>query len=98
MTTGIAIHWTRALSLMGFALAWFLTTAKAFRFILFRRINLTGNGSSEAMWSFLLFRWFNIISVFVETGNFTERGSTMIRVSWGIPLFITEIILQWNKK
>ena len=45
MTTGIAIHWTRALSLMGFALAWFLTTAKAFRFILLRRINLTGNGS-----------------------------------------------------
>ena len=48
--------------------------------------------------AFVLFRWFNIIPVFVEMGIFAERGPIMIRVSWGIPLFITEIILQWNKK
>lgn len=101
MTTGIAIHWTWALSLLGLALAWFLTTGMAFRFILLKWINLHKEWmvrSYVVTSAFVLFRWLNSTPVFVEMGNFIERGPTMIWFSWTIPLLITEIVLQWNKK
>jgi hypothetical protein len=30
--------------------------------------------------------------------DFGERGPTCIWLSWAVPLFIVEVILQWNKK
>lgn len=30
--------------------------------------------------------------------NFVERGSTCIWLSWAVPLFIAEVLLQRNKK
>lgn len=101
LTTGIAIHWTWAISLLFLAMAWFFTAAMAFRFILLRRINLHKEWmirSYVVTFAFVLFRWLNSTPLFVEMGNFIERGPTMIWVSWVIPLFITEIILQWKKK
>ncbi|RPA68633.1 DUF2306 domain-containing protein [Cyclobacteriaceae bacterium YHN15] len=101
LTTGIAVHWTWALSLIVLALAWISTTGMAFRFILLRRIQMHKEWmvrSYVVTFAFVLFRWLNSTPVFVEMGNFIERGPTMIWVSWVIPLFVTEMILQWNKK
>lgn len=44
LTTGIAIHWTWAFSLLGLASAWFLSSAMAFRFILGSGSISTKNG------------------------------------------------------
>jgi len=30
--------------------------------------------------------------------TFEERGPTVIWLSWAVPLFMTEVILQWDKK
>jgi hypothetical protein len=101
LTTGMAIHLSWAISLIVLAMAWFLTTGMAFRFILLRRINLHKEWmvrSYVVTFAFVLFRWLNSTPYFVEMGNFIERGPTMIWVSWVIPLLITEIVLQWNKK
>jgi hypothetical protein len=46
----------------------------------------------------LLLAWVFLIVFFVEMDNFIETGPTMVWVSWVIPLFITEILLQWNKE
>jgi hypothetical protein len=101
LTTGMAIHLSWAISLIVLAMAWFLTTGMAFRFILLGRINLHKEWmvrSYVVTFAFVLFRWLNSTPYFVEMGNFIERGPTMIWVSWVIPLLITEIVLQWNKK
>jgi len=101
LTTGMAIHLSWAISLIVLAMAWILTTGMAFRFILLKRINLHKEWmvrSYVVTFAFVLFRWLNSTPYFVEMGNFIERGPTMIWVSWTIPLLITEIILQWNKK
>lgn len=101
LTTGIAIHWTWALSLIVLAFVWICTSAMAFRFILLRRINLHKEWMTRSYvvtFAFVLFRWLNSSPVLVELGSFIERGPTMIWMSWGIPLFVAEIVLQWNKK
>jgi uncharacterized membrane protein len=101
MTTGMAIHWTWGLSLIVLAFAWISTTGMAFRFILLRRINLHKEWmvrSYVVTFAFVLFRWLNSNPALVEMGNFIERGPTIAWVSWVIPLFVTEIILQFNKK
>jgi hypothetical protein len=48
--------------------------------------------------AFVIFRWLTSQPFYYELGTFQETGPTAIWVSWAIPLFITEIILQWNKK
>jgi hypothetical protein len=101
LTTGMAIHWTWALSLLVLAFAWICTTGMAFRFVLLNRISLHKEWmvrSYVVTFAFVLFRWLNSTPYFVEMGNFIERGPTMIWVSWVMPLFIAELVLQWNKK
>lgn len=101
LTTGIAIHWTWATSLLFLAMAWFFTAAMAFRFILLKRVNLHKEWmirSYVVTFAFVLFRWLNGMVWIHELGSFTEIGPNLIWISWVIPLFFTEIILQWNKK
>jgi hypothetical protein len=101
LTTGMAIHLSWALGLLFLAFGWIVTTGMAFRFILLRRINLHKEWmirSYVVTFAFVIFRWLNSTPYFVEMGNFIERGPTMIWVSWVIPLLVTEVILQWNKK
>lgn len=100
LTTGIAIHLTWAISLLFLAMAWLLTSAMAFRFILLKRVNLHKEWmirSYVITFAFVLFRWLNGMAWIHEYGTFTEIGPMLIWVSWVIPLFFTEIILQWNK-
>lgn len=101
LTTGMAIHWNWALSLIVLAFAWISTTGMAFRFILLKRIKLHKEWmirSYVVTFAFVLFRFLNSYPPIVENANFLERGATLIWVSWVIPLFITEMVLQWNKR
>ena len=47
---------------------------------------------------FVLFRYLDDLTRSMDLGNFIERGPTVGWISWAIPLFITEMILQWDKK
>ena len=101
LTTGLAIHWTWSLALIGLALAWISSTGMAFRFILLRRINLHKEWmirSYVVTFAFVFFRWLTSQPFYRELGSFVETGPTAIWLSWVVPLFICEIILQWNKK
>lgn len=101
LTTGLAIHWTWSLALIGLAAAWFGTTGMAFRFILLRRIQLHKEWmirSYVVTFAFVLFRWLNSQAFYNDLGTFIETGPTAIWLSWVLPLFITEIVLQWNKR
>lgn len=100
-TTGLAIHWTWAFSLQMLAFAWFCTAAMAFISIKRRRIQQHKEWmirSYVVTFAFVIFRWLAAMPSIIELGTFVERGPTLIWISWAIPLFVTEIVLQWNKK
>lgn len=47
--------------------------------------------------TFASFRWLVDHLFIVDLGIFIESGTAGTWASWVTPLFITEIILQWNK-
>ncbi|MTI31246.1 DUF2306 domain-containing protein, partial [Xanthovirga aplysinae] len=100
-TSAVAVHWTWALSLQSLGVAWFCTAIMAYRAI------RKGWVLSHKEWmvrsyvvtfAFVSFRWLVDLPFIVGLGNFIERAPTVGWVSWVIPLFVTEMILQWNKK
>ncbi len=100
-TTGLAIHWTWAFALQMLAFAWICTAAMAFISIKRKRIQQHKEWmirSYVVTFAFVIFRWLAAMPSIIELGSFVERGPTLIWISWAIPLFITEIVLQWNKK
>ncbi|NND06553.1 MAG: DUF2306 domain-containing protein [Saprospiraceae bacterium] len=100
-TSALEIHWTWALSLQGLAFAWMVTAAMAYASIVRRRIVQHKEWmirSYVVTFAFVTFRWLNELPALRELGTFIERGPTEIWVSWTIPLLITEVILQWNRK
>lgn len=100
-TTALAVHWTWAISLQGLAFAWICTAAMAYRAIMKRRIQIHKEWmirSYVVTFAFVSFRWLVDLPLVIDLGNFIERAPTAGWISWTLPLFITEIILQWNKK
>jgi uncharacterized membrane protein len=100
-TSALAIHWTWAISLQGLAFAWICTVAMAYRAVRLHRYKIHREWmirSYVVTFGFVTFRWLNELAISYELGNFIERGPTLIWVCWAIPLFITEMVLQWNKK
>ncbi len=99
--TALAIHWTWAVALQVLAFVWFCTAAMAFRAIRLRRIQQHKEWmirSYVVTFAFVLFRWLVYLPAVVALGNFIERGPTIGFLSFVIPLFVTEVALQWNKK
>jgi uncharacterized membrane protein len=100
-TSALKIHWTWALSLQGLAFAWITTATMAYISIRGKRIQQHKEWmirSYVVTFAFVTFRFLNELPALRELGNFIERGPTEIWVSWAVPLLITEIVLQWNKK
>lgn len=100
-TSALVIHWTWAVSLQGLAFAWICSTALAYSAIIHGRIQAHKEWmirSYVVTFAFVIFRWFVDVPVIADLGTFIERAPTVIWVSWVIPLFVTEIILQCNKK
>ena len=98
-TSALAIHWTWSVCLQVGAFFWLTTVVMAVRAILQKRIQ------SHKEWMirsyiltiiFVFFRWLIDLPFIASLGNFVERAPTVAWFSLAIPLFITEVILQWN--
>ena len=46
--------------------------------------------------AFVNFRWWSDFPI-LSNGAYTERAITMAWVGWALPLFVTEVFLQWNR-
>lgn len=100
-TSALAIHWTWAIGLQGLAVAWLTSAVLAYVAIRRKRIQQHKEWmirSYVVTFAFVSFRWLVDLPFIVELGNFIERAPTVVWVSWVLPLYITEIVLQWNKK
>jgi len=100
-TTALAIHWTWAVSLQALAIAWLGTAFMAYRSVMKKRIVLHKEWmirSYVVTFAFVLFRWIVDLPFIVELGNFIERAPTVGWLAWAVPLFITEMVIGWNKK
>ena len=100
-TSALAIHWTWAISLQALAIAWIGCGFMAYRAIRKKRIQQHKQWmikSYVVTFGFVSFRWVVDLPFIVELGSFIETAPTVVWISWAIPLFIIEIIFQWNKK
>jgi len=96
----VNVSWS--ISLFVLALVWLVSVLMAYRMIRLKRIPQHREWMIRTYvitFAFVLFRFINESSMarsLMET--FEERGPTAIWLSWAVPLFITEVILQWHKK
>jgi uncharacterized membrane protein len=96
----VNIPWS--ISLFVLALVWLVSALMAYRMIRLKRIPQHREWMIRTYvitFAFVLFRFINESSIarsLMET--FEERGPTAIWLSWAVPLFITEVVLQWSKK
>jgi uncharacterized membrane protein len=96
----VNIPWS--ISLFVLALVWLVSALMAYRMIRLKRIPQHREWMIRTYvitFAFVLFRFINESSIarsLIET--FEERGPTAIWLSWAVPLFITEVVLQWSKK
>jgi uncharacterized membrane protein len=96
----VNIAWS--ISLFFLAFPWLISVLMAYRMIRLKRVQQHREWmirSYVVTFAFVLFRVIeetSLMRTLMET--FEERGPTVIWLSWAIPLFITEVILQWNKK
>lgn len=100
-TTALAVHWSWALALQTLAFAWIVTAGMAYISIRRRRIQIHKEWmirSYVVTFAFVTFRWLTNLPVVENLGSFIEYGPTAIWVSWAIPLLVTEVCINWNKK
>jgi uncharacterized membrane protein len=95
-TTGLKVNLNWAVALQGLAFVWIITAAMAY--ISVRRGNIQQHKdwmikSYVVTFAFVSFRWLNELPALEELS-----GSTLIWMSWAIPLMITEIFLQWERR
>ena len=96
----VNIAWCIALFFLAFP--WLISVLMAYRMIRNKRVQQHREWmirSYVVTFAFVSFRFIEESSIarsLMET--FEERGPTVIWISWAVPLFITEVILQWNKK
>ena len=96
----VNIAWS--ISLFFLAFPWLISVLMAYRMIRLKRVQQHREWmirSYVITFAFVLFRMIDETSLMrslMET--FEERGPTVIWLSWAVPLFITEVILQWDKK
>ena len=96
----VNISWS--ISLFVLALVWLVSVFMAYRMIRLRRVPQHKEWMIRAYIitvAFVLFRFLNEASFIRELmPTFEERGATCIWLSWAVPLFFSEVVLQWKKK
>ena len=101
-TSGIQVNFAWAFGLQMLAFAWIVTALMAYISVMKGRIIQHKEWmirSYVVTFAFVIFRWVNELEmVKIVMPEFEERGPTVIWLSWAIPLFITEIVVSWNKK
>ena len=94
------ISWSISLFVM--ALVWLVSVLMAYRAIRLRRLQQHREWMIRTYvitLGFVLFRVLNENSFIREVmPTFEERGPACIWLSWVVPLFIAEVVLQWHKK
>ena len=101
-TIAYEVNFSWALSLQILGLVWIASASMAYICVRRKRILQHKEWmirSYVITFAFVLFRFFNELPIAKTLmPEFTERGATLIWLSWTIPLFITEIVLSWKKK
>jgi len=100
-TSALSTHWTFAVSLQALGFAWFCTVLMAYRAVRLHRYKIHREWmirSYVVTFGFVLFRFLDELARSNDLGSFVERAATIGWACWVIPLFITEMVLQWNKK
>ena len=100
-TTALAVHWTWALALQGLGFAWIVTSTAAYVAVRRKRIQQHKDWmvrSYVVTFAFVTFRFLDELGATFEMGSFIERGPTEIWMAWTVPLLITEVFLQWDKR
>ncbi|RXK60823.1 DUF2306 domain-containing protein [Lacibacter luteus] len=101
-TSGYEIGFTWALALQFLAFAWIASASMAYLSVMRKRIVQHKEWmirSYVITFAFVLFRWLNELEIArTLMPQFTDRGPTLIWLSWVVPLFITEMIISFNKK
>lgn len=101
-TVALQVNIAWCIALFFLALSWLVSVLMAYRMIRLKRISQHREWmirSYVITFAFVLFRFLNESSVVISLmETFEERGPTAIWVSWSVPMFFTEVILQWNKK
>ena len=96
------VNFSWAFGLQALAFTWIATAAMAYISIMRRRILQHKEWmirSYVVTFAFVTFRWLNELTIVKNLmPQFEERGSTVIWLSWTIPLLITEIVMSWKKK
>ncbi|MDT8346867.1 MAG: DUF2306 domain-containing protein [Flavobacteriaceae bacterium] len=96
----VNISWSISLFVM--ALVWLASVLMAYRAIRLKRIQQHKEWMIRAYiitLGFVLFRVLNENSLIRDVmPTFEERGAACIWLSWAVPLFIAEVVLQWHKK
>jgi len=47
--------------------------------------------------AFVNFRWWFDLPIFSNAGTYAERATMIAWLGWVLPLFATEVILQWKR-
>ena len=101
-TIALEVNVAWSLSLIFLAFPWLVTVLMAYRSVRLKRIQQHREWmirSYMVTFGFVAFRFLEN-NAWVESimPEFGERGPTVAWFAWAVPLFITEIVLQWNKK
>jgi len=101
-TVAKQVNTSWSIALFFLALPWLLCALMAYRMV---RLNRIPQHREWMIRSYVITFAFVLFRVIEESSfaayvleNQAERAPTCIWISWAIPLLITEIILQWNKK
>lgn len=101
-TVALQVNTAWSIALFFLAFPWLISVLMAYRAIRFKRIVQHREWmirSYVITFGFVLFRFLDEREITQSLmSEFGERGPTCIWLAWAVPLFLTEVFLQWNKK
>jgi uncharacterized membrane protein len=92
--------WVVGLSLFALAAVWLTSAAMAIRSIRNGRVETHKEWmirSYVLTFAFVNFRWWMDLPFISTLGTPTERLTAVVWTGWTLPLFITEVVLQWKR-
>ncbi|MBY0477222.1 MAG: DUF2306 domain-containing protein [Chitinophagaceae bacterium] len=101
-TSSYEVGFSWALSLQVLGLVWLASASMAYVSVMKKRIVQHKEWmirSYMITFAFVLFRFLNELSIGkMLMPEFTDRGPTLVWLSWTIPLFVAEMLISWNRK
>jgi uncharacterized membrane protein len=92
--------WVVGLSLFTLAAVWLTSAMMAIRSIRNGRVETHKEWmirSYVLTFAFVNFRWWVDLPVIATLGTPTERLTAVVWTGWTLPLFVTEVVLQWKR-